>query len=807
MWIYDFETLAFLAVNDAAVANYGYSREEFLKMTIKDIRPQEDVPRLLADVRQNMKGHDAAGIWRHRKKSGEIFDVEIVSHELVWNGRSAKLALALDITERRQAEKAIKQAEERFRLVADFTYDWEYWVGPDGKMVYVSPSCERMTGYPPEQFVQDSELIVRIVHPEDLALTVAHFHECFEDEKKNHELSAAIDFRIVTRDGEVRWMNHTCRPVFGSTGTWLGRRASNRDITTRKQSEQRIHRLSRLYATLSQVNQTVVRVKDQHKLLQSICDVTVETGKFPIAWIGLVPPDGKGLQPVAYSDHDGQRLSSVLASERSVLFSREPMAQVLQAGDMIVYDDLHRLSESGSWCRFLIDNGYRAAAIVPFRCKDKVFGALNLYSSVPDYFSDVEEHALLEEIGMDISLALDMIENEAERKRAVAEHSKLEEQLRLAQKMESIGRLAGGVAHDFNNLLGVISGYSEITLLNLPPNSPVRETLQEIKKASSRAAELTHQLLAFSRQQVIEPKVFDLNSAISDLSRMLERMIGEDIRLILSLSDDLSRIKADRGQIEQVIMNLAVNARDAMPTGGKLVVETREIELDDTYARDHFPVVPGSYVMMSVTDSGIGMDEKTQRRIFEPFFTTKELGKGTGLGLSTVYGIVKQSGGYIWVYSEVKKGTTFKVYLPRVQEAIDAVIVSEAKRSLEGHETVLLVEDADGIRKLTRQCLESKGYTVLSANDVPEALALAEQHAGKIDLLLSDVVLPSAGGPALARQITAIRKDTRVLYMSGYTDDAIVHHGVLDPGIAFIQKPFSVDDLWNKVRDVLDSVQ
>ncbi len=807
MWIFDFETLAFLAVNDAAVYQYGFTREEFLRMSIKDVRPVEEISRLLTDIREGHKGHDVAGIWKHRKKDGTVFDVEIVSHDLIWSGRPAKLVLAMDVTKRMQSEQALREAEERFRTVADFTYDWEYWAGPNGKMIYVSPSCERITGFRAEEFMQDPELVIKILHPDDRVAMEEHFQEISESDLRNRELSSVLDFRIVRRDGTLRWMNHTCRPVFSADGQWRGRRVSNRDITKRKASEERIQRLSRLYATLSQVNQTIVRVKDRDALFQSICRVAIEFGKLQMAWIGMIDADTGSLTRVAHEALEAGGPHAVDIGAEDVLFSREPLARTIEKGEMVIYDNIGATSGLQGWCEAALKQGYQAAAIVPVRCKDKVIGALNLYSAVSGYFTDEEERDLLAEIGMDLSFALDTIESEAEHQRSRESQAKLEEQLRQAQRMESVGRLAGGIAHDFNNLLSVIIGYSEVALLKLPGDDPIRETLQEIKKAGGRAAELTHQLLAFSRKQVIEPKVFDLNSAIVELSRMLERMIGEDIKLNMFLSDELGRIKADRGQLEQVIMNLAVNARDAMPSGGRLTIETANVELDDAYARDHFPVIPGRYVMLAVSDTGIGMDVETQRHIFEPFFTTKEQGKGTGLGLSTVYGIVKQSGGYIWVYSEVNKGATFKVYLPRIEAEEQIIPKINGERSLAGTETILLVEDADGIRKLTQECLASKGYTILAASDAPEALLLAGQHSGPIHLLLTDVVLPSIGGPELAKQLVTIHQETRILYMSGYTDDAIVHHGVLEPGIAFLQKPFSVDDLWHKVRNVLDSTE
>jgi PAS domain S-box-containing protein len=386
----------------------------------------------------------------------------------------------------------------------------------------------------------------------------------------------------------------------------------------------------------------------------------------------------------------------------------------------------------------------------------------------------------------------------------VTERRLLEEQLRQAQKMEAVGRLAGGVAHDFNNLLTVIKGYSELMLEELDCADPLRTEVDEIKKAADRAASLTRQLLAFSRQQVLAPKVLDLNSVVQNMDKLLRRLLGEDVVLSSVLGADLGRVKADPGQIEQVIMNLAVNARDAMPNGGKLTIESANVELDESYTREHVAVKPGRYVMIAVSDTGTGMPDKVRARIFEPFFTTKDVGKGTGLGLSTVYGIVKQSGGYVWVYSEVGIGSTFKVYLPRVDAPIDAKSMSRQPITHPGHETVLLVEDEDGVRALMRQVLQKHGYNVLEAPDGSAALLVCERHEGKIDLLLTDVVLEEMSGREIAERLLRMRPDMKVLYVSGYADDAIVQHGVLMAGAAFLQKPFTTEALARKIRQIID---
>ena len=389
----------------------------------------------------------------------------------------------------------------------------------------------------------------------------------------------------------------------------------------------------------------------------------------------------------------------------------------------------------------------------------------------------------------------------------VTERRILEQQLRQSQKMEAIGRLAGGVAHDFNNLLMVISGYSEFLLERLGPDPKLRVPAQEIANAAQRATSLTRQLLAFSRKQMLAPKILDLNEIVTENLKMLTRMIGEDIELVMIPCENIGAVKADPGQIEQVIMNLAVNGRDAMPNGGKLTIETSNVTLDETYARFHPPLQPGEYVMLAISDTGSGMDTETQSRIFEPFFTTKGM-KGTGLGLSTVYGIVKQSGGYIWVYSEPGRGTTFKVYLPLVSERGEAASVqpvAAVPQRLDGMETILLVEDESNLRRLARQYLQNQGYTVLEAADGAAAIQICNAHSGPIHLLLTDVIMPGMNGRELAHSISSLRPDVKVLYMSGYTENAIGHNGTLEAGVTLLQKPFTLPALKAKVREVLDS--
>jgi len=388
----------------------------------------------------------------------------------------------------------------------------------------------------------------------------------------------------------------------------------------------------------------------------------------------------------------------------------------------------------------------------------------------------------------------------------ITERKQLEEQYRQAQKMEAVGRLAGGVAHDFNNLLTIIMGYSEICLAQLRPEDPLRAPMTQIRKAGERAAGLTRQLLAFSRKQVLMPVVLDLNAIIAEMEKMLRRLIGEDVILTVHAGADLWKVKADPGQMEQVVMNIVVNARDAMPRGGKVLLETSNIELDHGYVQTHPEAKPGDYVLLAISDSGCGIDASVKARIFEPFFTTKDPTKGTGLGLSTVFGIVNQSGGHIEVYSEVGQGTTFKIYLPRDQSGGPVASLSRIVEPVRGGtESILLVEDEEGVRTLARTVLQQHGYAVLDAMNGGYALVICETRSQPIDLMITDVVMPHFSGRQLAERLATRQPAMKVLFMSGYTDDAIVHHGVLESGMPFLQKPFAPEALARKVRDVLDN--
>jgi len=449
--------------------------------------------------------------------------------------------------------------------------------------------------------------------------------------------------------------------------------------------------------------------------------------------------------------------------------------------------------------------GYRAFLGVPLKLGAEVLGVLSIRTRRARGFSS-EDLQLVTAFASQAAVALENSRLYQETQRAYEELSETQDQLTQARKMEAVGRLAGGVAHDFNNLLTVMIGRSQLLLRQLTTEDPVRPAIELIEHTAGRATDLTRQLLAFSRKQILQPTVLNLNAVVAKSGELLNRVIGEDVALLTVLDPALGCVEADPSQIEQIVVNLVMNARDAMPEGGRLTLETANVELDPAYARRHVEVRPGPHVMLAVSDTGVGMDPDTRARIFEPFFTTKGPGQGTGLGLATVYGIVKQSGGHIWVYSEPGRGTTFKIYLPRVAQVAGPVESPPLPApSAHGRETILLVEDETAVRDLARDILQANGYRVLEARHGSEALRICERHAGPIHLMLTDVVMPGMSGRQLAERLAPLQPTMTVLYMSGYTNNAIVHRGVLDARTAFLQKPFTPDALARKVREGLDA--
>ena len=986
MWVFDLETLAFLAVNQAAISMYGYSRDEFLRMTAKDIRPAEDVADFLRSIQNGAEGLRGAGTWRHVAKNGTPIQVEVLVHDIDWDGRPARLVFATNDTKRKQAEERFRAERELLRALIDNVPDLIYVKDAASRFVLANRAVTRLTGEKtPEELVGKTDFDF---FPEDLATSY------FSDEQAIIRSGQAMVGRIeasVDSDGNSRWLSTSKVPLLDSGGKVIGIIGIGRDITERKQGEDNLRGERELLRTIIDNMPDYIYVKDAQgrfliansALAQLIGAKSSEDllGKsdfdfFPKelatsfhadeqAVIGSGEPlvgqeepsvDAQGkarwtlTSKVPLRDVDG-RVMGIIGIGRDITKRREAEDAVRESNQALkalvdaspagifcmdrywnvtlwnpaaehilgwsekellgrpfsfvpedmrsAYEDLRAAVFQGEtvsnremrarkrdrsqidvlvsmaplrgglgeirgvmeivvdltsskkaetqlrlqaaalessangvaisdkpgniiWVNpaFTVMTGYSAEEVI-----GKSFNILNSSKQQASFFKQLWEtisegkiwHGEIINRRKDGSLYTDEqtitpvrnLKGETSHFVAtmqdISEKKELTRQLNQAQKMESIGRLAGGVAHDFNNLLSVIIGYSDVLLVHPGLDPPMRKQAEEIRKAGKRAASLTRQLLAFSRQQVLEPKILNLNSIVTDIEKMLRRLIGEDVELLSKLDPALGSVKADPGQIEQIVVNLAVNARDAMPQGGKLFIETCNEELDEDYARRHPPCAPGRYVLLALTDTGTGMDPGTRTHIFEPFFTTKEIGKGTGLGLSTVYGIVKQSGGYIWVYSELGQGSTFKIYLPQVGEPAQVIHSGEpTSEQLLGSETVLVVEDEESLRTLTRTLLEQSGYTVLEADGSPRALEAAQRHPGPIHLLLTDIVMPGLDGPNVAQQFGRAHPEAKVLFMSGYTRFSTTGRGVLEGGMNLLQKPFTREALLRKVREVLE---
>ncbi len=708
------------------------------------------------------------------------------------------VGIVQDITERRRAEERLRSVERRFSLAFN--------AGPepmtisdlaDSTYVDVNEAFLQVTGYRREEIIGKSSL----------ALPFWAFPKQRRALQEQLQKGSVRDFEItfLTKSGEPRTGNLSAEVIEVDGQPCL--LAITQDITERKQAEVELKRLNRALRTISDCNQALVRAGDEPELLNKICQILVERGGYRMAWVGYaVEDEGKSVRPVAFAGEEKGYLSTLKITWADEPRGRGPTGTCIRTGRPAVVRHIQNDPEFAPWRQEALRRGFASSIGLPLLSGGHKLGALMLYSADADAF-DTREVDLLSELADDLAFGIVALRNRDERERAERVLKKTQEQFLQAQKMEAVGRLAGGVAHDFNNLLTVISGYADL-LLDGTPGSTQRNQLEEIKRAAERATSLTRQLLAFSRKQVITPRILNLNAVVTAAQDMLSRLLGEDIGLTTNLAPSLGHIKADPGQIEQVIMNLVVNARDAMPKGGRLMIETAHVNLDEEYARSHPYVEPGNYVLLALSDTGCGMDAETQSHIFEPFFTTKARGKGTGLGLSTVYGIIKQSGGHVNVYSEAGRGTTFKIYFKRVDEPVEAETPQAGPAaSAAGTETILLVEDEPAVRTLAEETLRSSGYTVLAAGEYIEALALCNRHSGTIHLLVTDVIMPGLNGRELAECLHALRPQMRVLFISGYTADAIAHHGILDEGMAFLPKPFSPRDLLVKVRQTLDGAR
>jgi len=658
-----------------------------------------------------------------------------------------KVNVAILLRLRQQSQQLAQKSEEKYRAIFEATSAATIVVAEDATILMASQECLRVTGYSPGELVGTKW--TDYVAPDSLE-ELLKYHKA----RREHPEKAPnqYEIKLVDKAGRTRTAILSVVLVPG-TGQSI---VSMVDITERKRAEaERERAYEALKASEARFNSFF------HN--SAVGMLIWDTGD-PVKYVAI-NHNLAALNGRRPEEHIGKTIAEVINSEVEEK-TMKVVRRILQTGEHATLDSSGTAHDGRDVHYF--------ASYFPITVDDEIRG-----------------------IG-------GVVIDQTGRVAAEREKKKLEEQLQQAQKLESIGRLAGGVAHDFNNMLSVILGYGEIVHQELHPGDPLRKDMEAILKAARSSADLTRQLLAFSRKQTLQPEVLDLNEVVRSIEKMLRRLIGEDIALELSLSKDLSHVKVDPGQIEQVIMNLAVNARDAMPTGGKLLIETSEVELDEAYAQNHADVTPGKYVMLAMTDTGCGMDKEVLLQIFDPFFTTKEKGKGTGLGLSTVYGIVKQSGGNIWVYSEPGQGATFKIYLPVTGDQAETLAEEVAREeSAGGGEHILVVEDEESLRKLLKAMLSRSGYKVTLAANGGEALLLVEEKGLKPDLVITDVVMPGMSGRELVDRLQRKQPDLMALYMSGYTDNAIIHHGALDPGTPFIQKPFTIHDIAEKVRAVL----
>jgi PAS domain S-box-containing protein len=865
MWVFEHATRRILAVNSAAVRHYGFTREEFLGMTVDQLRPREEVPLLLERLAASRGGFEPVGAARHVMKSGRVIDVEIASHDVMLDGRRCWVVIALDVTEQRKAQRqqqlaleALRESEARFRALFEAAGVGVAVLDSEARILTCNSALRRMLGRSDPELVTAS--LHTFAHPEDQDEVRQQLQQLAGGAADHVQLAA----RIICADGAMRSAraNVSLIPDFSAGPRMI---SVVEDVTEEKRlEEEKQHRESYFRSLIENAKDIVWIFAPDGTVLYASPAVERVLGHAPGELIGangmtLIHPDdlgtaiellrvlgecgATGSMAVRLRHKDGSwrfiestgrnlvddpavrgivansrdvteqrtseaRLRHVAASSPSVLFTMGlkdgAMTDVWVSDSLKVMlgytsadvrsldwwiDNLHpddRPSVLGA-----IDAMFRTGVFSHehrFRCSDGSYRWVRAQAKVvrdPD--------------GTPIELVGSWSD--------ATEFRELETQLRHAQKMEAVGRLAGGIAHDFNNILTAISGHTELVLADLPAHDPLRADMDEIRKSSDRAASLTRQLLAFSRKQVLRPELLDLGTVVTDMERMLRRVLTEEIELETAAPAGLGYVEADRGQLEQVLLNLAVNARDAMTGCGRLRIDLRNLTLTRPTTHDHVQLPAGEYIVLAVHDTGSGIPPDVLPRIFEPFFTTKEAGKGTGLGLATVYGIVRQSGGCVRVRTEVGRGTSFEIQLPIASTSPGEAPARSVERARHGTETIMLVEDEAPVRELANRLLRRYGYTVIEAANGGEALLLGRTRAGSIDLLLTDVVMPHMSGKELADEMRRLNPGMKVLFMSGYPGEAVAGKGVLEIGAPLLQKPFTATSIARIVRETLDAGQ
>jgi len=791
----------FTFVNDAQCRNLGYTREELIRMNNRQYTDQTTARKLYQTFNEVYRTGEPVKVLDLeviRKDGTKAFNE--ISVSLIRDSEGKPIGfrgISRDVTERKRAEETLRESEDCYRDLVEFSQHLICTHDLRGQILSVNQEGAKLLGYEQRSLLNKNirDLLVPEVRDE---------FDTYLDTIQKHGVAKGL-MSLQTATGEKRlWEYNNTLRTEGVTVPIV--RAIAHDVTEHIRAEKAVTRLSQENAIMAEIGRIISSTLNIEEVYERFAEEVRKLIPFDRIVINVIDTEkstvsnvymaGKGI-----ADRKVEEIYPLKGSGNAEML-RTQSSFLIQTEDFNEYKDRFPMLLS------TFQAGFRSIMNVPLFSKGQVIGGLLLRSLKPYTYTD-KDVRLAERVGNQIAGAIANAQLFIERKRAEEERTALQEQLRQSQKMEAVGQLAGGIAHDFNNLLTVITGYSDMILRRLNQNDSMRGNAEEIQRAAEKAASLTRQLLAFSRKQMLQSKVLDLNNLVTNMDKMLQRLIGENIDLITLSAKDLGRIKADPGQIEQVLLNLVVNAKDAMPSSGKLTIEMANVELDENYARSHINVKPGCYVMLSVSDTGCGMPPEIREKIFEPFFTTKEKGKGTGLGLSTVYGIVKQSEGSIYVYSEPGRGTTFKIYFPRIEEVTESIEPgAKITKSFQGSETILLVEDEEMVRRLARTILQDNGYNVLEASNGEEALRIAQEHGAKqIHLMVTDVVMPRMSGRELADCLESVRPEMKVLYISGYTDDAIIRHGVLEQGMAFIQKPFTPDALVRKVRNVLDKSQ